>query len=78
MTEENIESVKVLVEGDQSLSIAEIAQQTGLNTTMVWKILRKKLKLYAYKSRDVIPSSVENMKVRVDFCTWLLALAELE
>ena len=47
MTEENIESVKVLVEGDQSLSIAEIAQQTGLNTTMVWKILRKKLKLYA-------------------------------
>ena len=34
MTEENIESVKVLVEGDQSLSIAEIAQQTGLNTTV--------------------------------------------
>ena len=78
MMEENIESVKVLVEGDQSLSIAEIAPQTGLNTTMVWKILRKKLKLYALKPHEVIPRSVENMEVRVDFCTWLLALAELE
>ena len=55
MTEENIERVRVLVEGDMSLTIVEISQQTGLNTSMVWKILRKKLKLYAYKPHEVIP-----------------------
>ena len=73
MTEENIEHVRVLVEDDQSLSIAEIAQQTGLNTSIVWKTLRKKLKLYAYKPHEVIPRSAENMEGRVDFCTWLMA-----
>ena len=48
MTEENIELVRVLVDDNQSLSIAEISQQTGLSTTIVWRILRKKLKLYPY------------------------------
>ena len=73
MTEENIERVRVLVDDDQSLSIAEISQQTGLSTTIVWRILRKKLKLYPYKPHEVIPRSAENMEGRVDFCTWLMS-----
>ena len=73
MTEENIELVRVLVDDNQSLSIAEISQQTGLSTTIVWRILRKKLKLYPYKPHEVIPCSAKNMEGRVDFCTWLMA-----
>ena len=70
MTEENIERVRVLVDKDISLTIAEISRQTGLATTIVWRIMRKKLKLYAYKPHEVIPRSLENME---DFCTWLTA-----
>ena len=73
MTEENIELVRVLVDDNQSLSIAEISQQAGLSTTIVWRILRKKLKLYPYKPHEVILRSAKNMEGRVDFCTWLMA-----
>ena len=55
------------------MSVRQISQQTGLPATIVWRILRKKLKLYPYKPHEVIPRSAENMEGKVDFCTWLMA-----
>ena len=73
MTEENIESVRVLVGEDWSLTVEEISRQTGISVGHVWTIMRKKLKLYPYKPHEVIPRSFENMQGRVDFCNWLMA-----
>ncbi len=72
MTEENIETIRQMIEDDNSLSLNRIAREVGIAKRTVWLILRKKLKLYPYKQHDVLDLSDRKKEGRVEFCTWVL------
>ena len=60
------------MKADSTLSIPEIAVQIEASTFTVWKILRKKLKVYPYKSHNVAPLDDTHRLRRIEFCHWIL------
>ena len=54
------------------ISTSEIAKALQLSKTTVWRILRKKLGWFPYKSRTVVPLSDAHKADRAAFCQWLL------
>ena len=57
-TEENCERVLNLVEQDHSMSIRQMEVELNLSCTTVWRILRKKLHIFPYKAKTVVPLTV--------------------
>ena len=68
--EENIDTVKKLVEEKPNSSIYEVSTAMNLSTGTVWKILKKTLRKYPYKPQTV-KSFTDQLKLcRVQFYNW--------
>ena len=61
-TDENIEKMRKLVEGNIGMSLNQMSVETGLPKTTVWTILRKSLNFYPYR--------------RLNYNKWLLGQPE--
>ena len=61
-TDENIEKVRKLVEGNIGMSLNQMSVETGLPKTTVWTILWKSLNFYPYR--------------RLNYNKWLLGQPE--
>ena len=51
----------------KSLSISMISSQLGIEKTAVWRILRRKLKYFPYKTKHVQPLTQAHKEGRVKF-----------
>ena len=72
VTEENSVRVMDKIKEDNSQSIRQIVRELNLSFTTVWRIMRKKLQLFPYKAKSVVPLTAEHKAARVRFCQWLL------
>jgi len=72
VSDENVDRVNELISDDKTLSIRMISTLVALSIGVVWKILRKKLKLYPYKPHNVIPLNEVHKQNHVNFCKWLV------
>ena len=71
-TEENIEKVRRLVEGNIGMSLRQMSVELGLAKSTVWKILRKSLNFYPYRIHLTTELTDQRKKVRLDYDKWLL------
>ena len=72
ITSNHIADVKKIVEETPTISIRRLAQQVNLTNSATYRVLRKKLKLRAYKIPIVQSLSNEARAQRKTFCKWFL------
>ena len=72
VNDQNVEKVRELIKSDETLSIKQISEKTGISTKAVWIILRERLNLYPYKPHCVHPLTEDHKQRRLEFCSWLL------
>ena len=71
-TEDNKQLIKAMLEENPSTSIRQITKELELSVGTVWKIMRKELKLYPYKPKNVVPLTKAHKQGRLEFRHWLL------
>ena len=71
-TDANIEAVRQLIEADHSLSVRALALALDISSTSVWRILRKNIKIFPYKSKTTNVLELRHLEERPRFCSWLL------
>ena len=74
--EENIDTVRNMVEENPNSSISEVSTAMNLCTGTVWMILRKALRKYSYKPKTVQSLTDQHKLCRVQFCNWILVRGE--
>ena len=74
VNQENIDRVKNLVDSKhgKALSLPMICSELGLSKPTVWRILRKKLHYYPYKTKRVQPLTQAHKEGRIKFANWVL------
>ena len=72
MIEENIDTVRNLVEETPNSSISEVSTAMNLSTGTVWNILRRTLIKYPYKPKTVQSLTDQHKLCRGQFCNWIL------
>ena len=65
-----------MMEQNPSISIRQLSKELDISIGIVWKILRKELKMYPYKPKNVQPLTEAHKQGRVNFCQWLLEQPE--
>ena len=60
------------MEGDPTTSFRKISSEMHLGIATVWRILRKDLKMYPYKPKNVQPLTEAHKAGRLEFSRWLL------
>ena len=71
-TENNIAVIRDRMEGDPTTSIRKLSSEMSLGHATVWRILRKDLKMYPYKPKNVQPLTEAHKAGRLEFSRWLL------
>ena len=66
-TDENIEKVRKLVEGNVGMSLNQMSVETGLPKTTVWTILWKSLNFYPYRIHLTTELTHQHKKVRLNY-----------
>lgn len=56
----------------ETVSLRRVASELKLSLATVWRIVRRRLHLYPYKPKLVVPLSAAHRKNRREFCKWLL------
>lgn len=72
LTEQKIQEVRAVMQGQPTLSLRRIAQQVQLSLSSVWKVARKHLGLKAYKITKNFALKEPDRARRTDFCHWAL------
>ena len=66
--EENIDTVRNLVEEKPNSSISEVSTAMNMSPGTMWKIFRKTLRKYPYKLKTVQSFTDQHKQCRVEFC----------
>lgn len=74
--EENIEKVSSLVRKNPQMSIRQIAVETVLTITSVWKILCHSLNFFPYKINLTTELTDQHKRIRLEYSNWLLLKSE--
>ena len=72
VTDENARRVKDIIENDSTKSIRQISTDLNLSVWTVWQLLRRTLKLFPYKPKNVQPLTQQHRDQRLEFCNWVL------
>ena len=70
--DDTVNTIKAMMENDPTTSIRQLASEMNLGIGTVWEILRKELKLYPYKPKNVQPLSEAHKLGRLQFSRWIL------
>ena len=57
---------------NETVSLRRVASELQLSLATVWRIVRRRLHLYPYKPRLVVPLSAAHRTDRREFCKWLI------
>ena len=69
---ENVEKLQELLDGEESISVRNVALKISVNPATFWKMLRYDCKAKFYRQFAVQPLTKAHMKQRRQFCTWIL------